>query len=239
MARGAWQGHAMARATNDGGLDVLVEQGSKRVFATAVDWPGWCRSGRTEQDALAALAAYERRYGQVAAEAGLRLPDHADDPAAFTVVERVPGNATTDFGAPAVAGEVDSRACSADEAARAASLVAAAWGVLDLVAGGAPEQLRKGPRGGGRDRDQVVQHVLNAEAAYARKLGVKVGAPDLADRAAVEAMHADLLAVLGAPSDGVPTTGPRGGTGWAPRYAAHRIAWHVLDHAWEIEDKSD
>jgi hypothetical protein len=239
MARAAWQGRAMARTASDGSLDVLVEQGGKRAFATAVDWPGWCRSGRTEQDALSTLAAYAGRYGRVATEAGLRLPDRADDPAAFTVVERVPGNATTDFGAPAVAGEVGGRPCSAQEAARAASLVAAAWAVLALVAAGAPEQLRKGPRGGGRDRDEVVQHVLNAEAAYARKLGVTVSAPDLTDRAAVEAMHADLLAVLSAPSDGVPAAGPRGGTGWAPRYAAHRIAWHVLDHAWEIEDKSD
>lgn len=238
MSRGAWQGRAMARTAVHGGLDVLVEQGGKRAFATAVDWPGWCRPGRTEQEALAALAAYAGRYEPVAAEAGLRLPDRADDPGALTVVERVPGNATTDFGAPAMAGEVGARPCTADEAGRAASLVAAAWGVLDLVAGGAPERLRKGPRGGGRDRDEVVQHVLNAEAAYARKLGVKVSAPDLADRTAVEAMHADLLAVLGAPSDGVPAAGPRGGTGWAPRYAAHRIAWHVLDHAWEIEDKS-
>lgn len=26
--------------------------------------------------------------------------------------------------------------------------------------------------------------------------------------------------------------------GWPPRYAARRIAWHVLDHAWQIEDRS-
>lgn len=238
MSRGAWQGRAMARTRIDGSLDVLVEQGGKRTFATAVDWPGWCRSGKTEQAALAALAAYAGRYSQATAEAGLRLPDRADDPAAFTVVERVAGNATTDFGAPAMAGEVGSRPCNASEAGRAASLVAAAWGVLAMVAADAPEQLRKGPRGGGRDRDEVLQHVLAAEAAYARKLGVKHSAPDLADRAAVDALHADLLAVLGAPSDGVPATGPRGGTGWSPRYAAHRIAWHVLDHAWEIEDRS-
>jgi len=25
---------------------------------------------------------------------------------------------------------------------------------------------------------------------------------------------------------------------WPARYAIRRIAWHVLDHAWEIEDKS-
>jgi hypothetical protein len=26
---------------------------------------------------------------------------------------------------------------------------------------------------------------------------------------------------------------------WPPAYAARRIAWHALDHAWEIEDRSE
>ncbi|MEY2437652.1 MAG: hypothetical protein QOF97_2488, partial [Acidimicrobiaceae bacterium] len=26
--------------------------------------------------------------------------------------------------------------------------------------------------------------------------------------------------------------------GWAYRYAARRIAWHALDHAWEMQDRS-
>jgi hypothetical protein len=25
---------------------------------------------------------------------------------------------------------------------------------------------------------------------------------------------------------------------WPPRYVARRMAWHLLDHAWEIEDRS-
>ena len=25
---------------------------------------------------------------------------------------------------------------------------------------------------------------------------------------------------------------------WLPAYAIRRITWHVLDHAWEIQDKS-
>ena len=39
-------------------VDVFVESGRKRVFASALDWPGWCRSGRTEELAIEALAAY-------------------------------------------------------------------------------------------------------------------------------------------------------------------------------------
>ena len=46
---------------------------------------------------------------------------------------------------------------------------------------------------------------------------------------------AAITAVLGLASDGAaPLPG-----GWPVRYAARRIAWHVLDHAWEIEDKSE
>jgi hypothetical protein len=41
--------------------------------------------------------------------------------------------------------------------------------------------------------------------------------------------------VLRQPSDGAPIAGKK----WPPRYAARRIAWHALDHAWEIEDRSD
>jgi hypothetical protein len=33
--------------------------------------------------------------------------------------------------------------------------------------------------------------------------------------------------------------GPLTEKGWPQPYAARRIAWHVLDHAWEIEDRTD
>jgi hypothetical protein len=32
--------------------------------------------------------------------------------------------------------------------------------------------------------------------------------------------------------------GPRGGLRWTPRYFVRRVAWHVLDHAWEVEDRA-
>jgi hypothetical protein len=103
------------------------------------------------------------------------------------------------------------------------------------VVAGAPAELRKGPRGGGRDRDKIVDHVFGAEAAYARKLGIKHPKPARDDRAAIDALRGEILTVLRAPSDGSPPV-PKG---WPPRYAARRIAWHALDHAWEIEDRSE
>jgi hypothetical protein len=105
--------------------------------------------------------------------------------------------------------------------------VAGCWEYFAGVTARAPAELRKGPRGGGRDRDQIGLHVAEAETSYARKLGIRRH-HDLTE------VRAALVEVLGAASDGRPPTEK----GWPPRYAARRIAWHVLDHAWEIEDKS-
>jgi hypothetical protein len=222
---------------------VYLEVGKKRVFACAFDWPGWCRSGKSEEEALERLAEYAPRYGVVAAEAGVRFPRTAGRK--FEVAERVEGSGTTDFGAPGKPAQRDSEPASAAEAKRLVALVAASWRVLDEVAKRAPAELAKGPRGGGRDRDKVVQHVLGAESSYARALGVRHRGPPPQpspgtgageeDREAVEAMREELERVL------IETlrTGesPSKGKSWPPRYVARRVAWHVLDHAWEIEDK--
>jgi hypothetical protein len=210
---------------------VLLEVGQKRVFATAVDWPGWCRSGKTEDAALAALAEAHRRYAPVAAEAGVPFPAGLADH--LVVVETVKGNGTTDFGAPGIVAELDRGKVTRARAQRRASLVAAAWTVFDRVVAGAPEMLRKGPRGGGRDRDPMVRHVQEAERAYARTLGLRLPEPKTPEL--YEAQREAILAVLGQPSDAVPA----GAKGWPPHYAAARMAWHVLDHAWEMEDRSD
>lgn len=203
-------------------IDVLVEVGSKRAFASALDWPGWARSGRDEAGALAALLDYADRFRPVAERAGLRLPAALE----VTVRERVAGDATTDFGAPSGVGQADREPLTAAAAARRLALVQAAWATLDDVAATAPAVLRKGPRGGGRDRDAIVEHVRGAEKAYAGKLGIRP--------AKVGDLRAALVDVLGGPSDG----GVLRENGWTVRYAARRIAWHALDHAWEIEDRS-
>jgi hypothetical protein len=214
-------------------IRVYLETGSRRVFACALEWPGWCRSGRTEEQALEALAAYAPRYAAAAEQAELPFPAGAGD--RLEVVERLPGSGATDFGVVDRIAGGDDEPLSAAEAERLAALVAASWAVFDRVAAGAPEELRKGPRGGGRDRDRIVDHVLGADVAYARQLGVKVPQPAIDDTAAIRAAREAVLAVLRVASDGKPAT-PKG---WPPRYAARRFAWHALDHAWEIEDRSE
>lgn len=210
---------------------MYLEIGTRRTFVGAVAWPGWMRSGRDEAAALGALREVVPRYGLVAAQAGLPFEVREDD--TLVVVDRVVGDATTDFGAPGRVPTLDAAPLSGAEAERLVSLVAASWTVLDRVVTTAPPVLRKGPRGGGRDRDAIAQHVLAAEQSYARKVGVKVREPRLGDDDAVAGMRAAILDVLRSSRGG-----PVVEKGWPARYAARRIAWHVLDHAWEIEDKS-
>ncbi len=209
---------------------MAFELGRRRVFARALDWPGWCRAGRDEVAALDALAVTQPRYQLVAARAGLDFP--AELAERLVVTERLPGDATTDFGAPGKIAEADKLPLAPAEALRRAELMAAAWAVFDQVVAAAPETLRKGPRGGGRDRDAIVAHVREAEWSYARKLGLRLPAP--VNAAAAVAQQQAILEALCQPSDGTAGTGKA----WPPRYATGRIAWHVLDHAWEIEDRT-
>jgi hypothetical protein len=211
-------------------LRVVVEAVPKRAFASAVDWPGWSRGAKTTEQAIEALLAYAARYAPVAAAAGLDLPEDGFD---VDTVETLEGDAATEFGVPGRVSAVERQPLDATEAAGRSALVAAAWERFDAVAAAAPEDLRKGPRGGGRDRSKVVAHVVEADHGYTRELGIRVPAPDPADPTSVRAMRTAMLQVLRRPSDGAPIA-----KRWTARYAHRRIAWHALDHAWEIEDRS-
>jgi hypothetical protein len=214
-------------------IRVALEVAPKRAFASAVDWPGWSRSGRTADDALETLAAYAERYAPVATIAGLKLPK-VSGVESFTVIEELEGDATTTFGAPSQPAAVECGRATANDAERVAQLLEAAWELLDQVVKSSPAGLRKGPRGGGRDRDKMFAHVLGAEQAYARKVGIRLQQPSNDDRAAIRAMRDALLGVVRADRSGKPLWD----RGWPPRYSARRLAWHALDHAWEMQDRS-
>ena len=207
---------------------VYLEVSKRRVFASAADWPGWARAGKDEKSALEALATAAPRYAPVAKAARIAFAPGGS----LDVVERLPGNATTDFGAPGAIAKAESKRLTKKQAGRLSALVAASWTVFDRVVDQAPASLRKGPRGGGRDRDEIVDHVLDAETMYARKLGLRLKPPAAADSAAIREFRNAIVAGLRAGTKGV-TEG-----GWPARYVARRMAWHVLDHAWEIEDRS-
>jgi hypothetical protein len=214
-------------------LEVAEEIGAKKAFVWAIDWPGWCRVGKTPELARELFLATAPRFAVVAAAAGLTLP--AVSVHDLSTVDSVPGGSGTEFGVPASITDADRRPVTGPEAERLARIVGAAWTTFDAVAATAPPELRKGPRGGGRDRDKMVGHVIEADHYYAREIGVRLRPPDPSDRAAVEAERAAMLDVLRQPSDGSPLADRT----WTQRYAARRIAWHALDHAWEMEDRTD
>jgi hypothetical protein len=218
----------MSRATGD--IEVFIESGNRRVFASALDWPGWARSAKTEELAVAALADYLPRYAEVVRLAGLTEPTGP-----LVVVERHVGVAkNADFGALGEIAEPENQPLQAAEGARLAALLEAAWIAFDQTAAAAPAQLRKGPRGGGRDTDKIVAHVAGGELLYARKMGVSLTKEERAQPDARVRLRGLLAGALRDPQDLV--TPPKG---WPPRYAARRFGWHVLDHLWEIEDKSE
>jgi hypothetical protein len=216
-------------------IDVSVEAGARRAFACALAWPGWCRAGRDEASALEALLAYGPRYAQVLR--GTRLGFRA--PTGARVVERLPGDATTDFGAPGATPSADAAPMTEADLRRARSLLRAGWKAFDrAVEAAAGTTLATGPRGGGRDLDRIVAHVLDAEGGYLSRIGTKLSDSDgdAADRLQ-DARAVVLHALTTAVRDGVPPS-LRGGKRWTPRYFVRRSAWHVLDHTWELEDRT-
>jgi hypothetical protein len=221
-------------------MQVYTESGAKRAFAGAIEWPGWCRSGRREDDALDRLLAYAPRYAAVVAGSvrGFRAPRSVSD---LAVKERLTGDATTDFGAPSVAPEADARPLDVRELKRLVSILDASWGAFDRIADAASgTELRKGPRGGGRELDGIVDHVIGAEISYVGRLAAPRPKMEGRDRGKVAEEERELVrhALSRAVTEGLPEKGPRGGSIWLPRYFVRRAAWHVLDHAWEIEDRA-
>ena len=212
-------------------ISVYLEITPRRTFAGAVDWAGWCRSGRTPDDALEALVAYGPRYAKVVGKrAGFTPPA---DVAGVKVSHRLKGGPTTDFGAPQVAPPSDRQPLGEVELRREITVLRAAWRAFDAaLKRHAGVELRKGPRGGGRDRDAIVEHVLEAERTYVRKLGVRTP-PRLmfTPEGLQEHREATCEAIRAVNAAGeVPGS-------WPLRYAIRRITWHVLDHAWEMQDK--
>jgi len=221
-------------------MHVYLEVGTKRVFAGAVEWPGWTRGGRDEEAALQALTDYGSRYAAALGTAakGIPVPKRSSD---LHVVERTKGNAGTDFGAPSIAPSADQRPVTPSELRRQIAILKACWAAVarsSKAAAGLP--LRKGPRGGGRELDAILHHVAEAEASYLSRLGGKHRQGERTDVAAeTKRLRAEILDLLARRVGGesIPL-GRRTAPLWTPRYFVRRTTWHALDHAWEIEDRA-
>ncbi|HVN53853.1 MAG TPA: hypothetical protein VMT46_05940 [Anaerolineaceae bacterium] len=220
-------------------IDVYLEAGKKRTFAGAIDWPGWCRSGPTEEAALQALVEYGPRYARSLEGfvPGFQAPVETSH---LNVVQRLDGNATTDFGAPDLPPALDSRPVSEEELRLFQKFLEASWRAFAVAVKLAEgKELRKGPRGGGRELEAIARHVLDSHEGYLGALGWKAkkwGAAGLGQQIDL-ALQEDREALAASACGEIPAVGPRGGARWSPRYFVRRAAWHILDHAWEIEDR--
>lgn len=222
-----------------GATRVYLEIGTKRTFAAALEWPGWCRSGRDQDSALQALLDFGPRYASAIRTARLPFSVPGGLPG-LKVVEKLKGGAGTDFGAPEAHPASDERKVDDTELKRLEAILMACWRTFDAAASAAKGRLlRTGPRGGGRTLAKIVDHVREAEEAYIGRLGwwAHSGKPYSKYRAMAQVREAALAAIRASAAGEIPAIGPRGGTRWSPRYFVRRAAWHVLDHAWEVEDR--
>ena len=229
----------MIKKANNILTPVYLEVGTKRVFAGALDWPGWCRSGRDEASALARLVDYTPRYAAVLKAAGLEFTAPSAV-AHLSVVERLPGNFDTNFGSLSAIPTGDSLPLVGEELEHQQAILEACWRAFDAVLAAAQgKPLRTGPRGGGRDLDGIARHVRDGAKSYLYRLGLRFEAPDSGEIAddLLRVQLACRQALETASHTALPSTGPHGGVRWKPRYFVRRSAWHLLDHAWEIEDR--
>jgi hypothetical protein len=215
-----------------GRVRVMVEQGKKRAVASAFDWPGWGRSAKVEDAAMATLEAYRPRYALVAARAGLGAA--FDAAGGLEVVERLPGTGMSEFyGVSGQTAGPEHEPMTEAECERRIAILRACWATFDEVAARVSPELRKGPRGGGRDRDRIVRHTNGAEILeHAKKVGVATPVEALDDPARMAA-HRDAFVA------GIRDHCARGEQGrtWTLPFLVRRCAWHFLDHAWEMEDR--
>ncbi len=216
-------------------MRVVLERGPKaRKFAAfAVDWPGWSRGAKTAETALETLAAYRERYRPVAVRAGL---EHTfDDCGPLEVVEDRVGPGSTDFwGISFAPSSLEPDPMDASEFERKIELLQSCWAYFDEVAAGVSAEMRKGPRGGGRDRDTIIRHTIRVESEdFARKVGLVIPEHG-ALGPALAPYRTRYLAAMRAYQRGEIKGAMRS---WTLAYLVRHSAFHTMDHAWEMEDK--
>ncbi|NLF64463.1 MAG: hypothetical protein GX579_07650 [Chloroflexi bacterium] len=217
-------------------MRVTLEIGpkGKRVVAVAPDWPGLERGAKSEEEAVERLRVYMPRYARVAELAGMHAAFDANQH--VDVVEQYPGTGSTDFwGISFGLSSFDRQGMSADELERELILMRACWAFFDEVRGRVSAEMQKGPRGGGRDRDQIVGHTFVSELDWAKRIGVRTPREAmLTDEGLKAHREAYCQAIRDYHAEGKPAGKI---SKWPLRYLIRHTAFHTLDHAWEMEDK--
>ena len=216
-------------------IRTVIERGPKgrKAAAFAVDWPGWSRGGKTPEAAFEELTAYRDRYRLIARSAGLESAfDRAGE---LAIVEDHSGPGSTDYwGISFAPSSFERELMPADELERKLALLQAAWRFFDDVAARVSPEMRQGPRGGGRDRDHIIRHVLlNEGLDFSKRIGVPTPEEEILTPAGLRAHRETYLAALRERNE----RDPKVGQNWTLAFLIRHSAYHTLDHAWEMEDK--
>jgi hypothetical protein len=213
----------------------VLERGpkGKKFVAFAVDWPGWSRGAKTPEEALTTLELYRHRYRRVATLA--RMTKEFDETGPLQVIEDRVGTGSTDFwGISFSPSSLELGAMDDKEFARKVKLLRACWSFFDDVAARVSPEMRKGIRGGGRERDEIIRHTRGTEIElFAKKVGVRVAEGSGLSGETLLAYREEYVAALRAThkGEGKPLRS------WTLPFLIRHSAFHVMDHAWEMEDK--
>jgi len=214
----------------------VIERGpkGKRSVAFSLDWPGWSRGAWTAELALETLEDYRERYRPIADLAGMERDFDAAGP--IEVVEDRVGTGSTDFwGISFSPSATEHGPLSEAELEREITLLRACWAFFDAVAERVSPEMRKGPRGGGRDRDHIIRHTIRTESEYfAKQVGLRIPDEGALAADALRRYREDYLAAMRAYNAGDAKKRMRS---WTLPFLIRHSAFHSLDHAWEMEDK--
>jgi hypothetical protein len=214
----------------------VIERGpkGKRSVAFAVDWPGWSRGAKSAELALETLASYRERYRPVATLAGMAGEFDAAGP--LEIVENKVGTGSTDFwGISFSPSAAEQEPMGEAELERKILLLRACWMFFDGVAARVSPEMRKGPRGGGRDRDQIIRHTIRTESEdFAKKVGVRIPEGAALTPDGLRQHREAYVAAMRAYNAGEVKRRMRS---WKLPFLIRHSAYHTLDHAWEMQDK--
>lgn len=214
----------------------VVEHGpkDKRSVAFALDWPGWCRGAKTGELAVETLEAYRPRYRPIASLAG--MVDEFDRAGPIEIVEDRIGAGSTDFwGISFSPSSTEHGPMDEARLERALTLLQASWTFFDSAAARVSAEMRKGPRGGGRDRDRIVRHTIRTESEdFAKQVGLRIPEEAALTPDGLRQHRESYLAAMRAYNAGRVERRMRS---WTLPFLIRHSAFHTLDHAWEMEDK--
>lgn len=220
-------------------MRIVIEAGpkQKKYVAYAPDWPGLERNGKHADAAFLHVDPYRPRYDVIAERAGLGR-EYRAEPGSNIILE-YEGVSSTDFwGISFAHSEFDLEPISGEELERQLALLQACWAEFDDIALRVSPELRKGPRGGGRDRDHIVRHVLAGEIDWVKRLDIRPDLHDIVPQEARNQFHAQIVeAIRELHAQGLQKSRAKGGPFWTHRFLIRHLAYHVMDHAWEMEDK--